>query len=260
MIDCHCHLEQEIFEEDRDEVVEKCRKELDAIITCCAHPEDFELTLQLVNKYEGFVFASIGIHPEFIKEVSEKEKDDFLELIKENKQKFVAIGETGLDFFEVKESDWQEKQKELFIELINLAKELKKPLIIHARKAYDDSVKILEQEDAKEVLMHMFGAHHLWKRIVENGWMVSMNAIVLRSKKHKKVVRDVPLEHLMLETDSPWLSPIQLTQGIKTRNDPTSVKAVAERIAEIKKVSFEEVDRITTQNAIRFFDLKLCRI
>jgi TatD DNase family protein len=251
MIDVHCHLEQQDFSSDRDEVIEKCKKELKAIITCCAHPKDFNLTLNLVEKYAGFVFATFGIHPEFIKEISEKEKDEFLEKIKENKNKVVGIGEIGLDFFEVKESDWQKKQKELFVELINFSKELKLPLVIHARNAYDEVVKILEQEDAKKVLMHMFGANHLVKRVVENGWYISTNTIVLKSKKHKKVVKDIPLERIMLETDSPWLG----VEG--KRNDPLSVKIVAEKIAEIKQKSFEEVDETTTKNAINFFNLNL---
>lgn len=251
MIDCHCHLEQEDYSKDREEVIEKCRKELKAVVSSCAHPKDFTLTMQLVEKYKNFVFATAGIHPEYIKEISEKEKDEFLELIKENKSKLVGIGEVGLDFNWVKESAWQKKQKEWFIESISLSKELKLPLVVHARDAFEDAVKILEQEDAKKVLMHMFGANQLVKRIAENGWYVSMNTIVLKSKKHKKVVRDMPLEQLMLETDAPWLG----SEG--KRNDPTSVKLVAEKITEIKKVKFEDVDKMTTENAIRFFNLNI---
>jgi TatD DNase family protein len=249
MIDCHCHLEQSDYDLDRDQVIEKCRKELKAVITSCAHPKDFDLTLKLVEKYKGFVFCTVGIHPEYIKEVDEKEKDEFLELIKENKNKINGIGEVGLDFDFIKEKEWQEKQKELFIEFISFAKELKLPLVVHSRAAYDEAVKILEQEDAKQVLMHMFGANHLVKRIIENNWYISINTIVLRSKKHKKVVRDMPIEKLLLETDSPWLG----LEG--KRNDPTSIKIVAEKIAEIKKLDFEEVWNTCGKNAIKFFEL-----
>jgi TatD DNase family protein len=249
MIDCHCHLEQHDFDLDREKVIENCKKEMKAVITCCAHPKDFDLTLQLVEKYKGFVFCTVGIHPEHVKEISEKEKDEFLDLIKKNKNRINGIGEVGLDFDFIKEKEWQEKQKKLFSEFISFAKELRLPLVIHSRAAYEEAVKILEQEDAKQVLMHMFGANHLVKRIIENDWYVSMNTIVLRSKKHKKVVRDMPLEKLLLETDSPWL-------GLeRKRNDPLSVKIVAEKIAEIKKLSFEEVNKITTENAVKFFSL-----
>jgi TatD DNase family protein len=257
MIDCHCHLEQEDYSSDRDEIIEKCKKELKAVITSCAHPRDFDLTLQLVDKYKNFVFASCGIHPEYIKEISEKEIEETIEKIKQNKDKIVAIGETGLDFFWTKEPEWQQKQKELFIRLIDLSKELKKPLVIHSRDAHEETIKILEQKDAKEVDMHMFGDHHLTKRIVDNGWFISINTIILKSKSHKKIARDCPIERLMLETDAPWLSPKKLLEGIDEKNDPTSIRLVAEKIAEIKKIAFDEVWRKCGENAIKFFKLPI---
>jgi TatD DNase family protein len=146
----------------------------------------------------------------------------------------------------------QEKQKELFIQFISLSRELSLPLIIHARDSYEDTIKILKMEDAKLVMMHMFGANLLTKQIIENDWYVSMNAIVLKSKRHKKVVRDTPMQRLLLETDSPWLAP----EGFgNKRNDSTSLKFIAKKIADVKKVSFEEVDKVTTENAINLFQL-----
>lgn len=249
MIDVHCHLESESYSQDREEIIEKCKRELKAVITCCAHPKDFDLTMQMVEQHPGFVFATVSIHPLFVKEITGREKDEFLDLIKANKTKISGIGEVGLDYWEIKEGEWQQKQKELFIEFISFAKELKLPLVVHAINAFEDAIKILEQEDAQQVLMHMFGAHHQLKRVIENNWFISLNTIILQSKKHKKIARDIPLALLMLETDSPWL-------GLENkRNDPTSVKIVGEKIAEIKKINFDEVDRITTQNAIKFFNL-----
>jgi len=251
MIDSHCHLEQDDYSEDRDEVIEKCKKELNAVVTSCAHPKKFDLTMQMVEKYKGFVFATVGIHPEYIKEITEKEKDELLESIKKNKDKIVGVGEVGLDFNWVKESDWQKKQKELFIEFINFVKEIKKPLVVHSRDAYEECVKILEQEDAKDVLMHMFGENSLVKRILENGWYVSTNTIIMSSKKYKKVVRDMPIDKILTETDSPWLGP----EG--KRNDPTSVRIVVEKISEMKKIGFDECDKRTTENAKKFFRLDI---
>ncbi len=257
MIDVHCHLEQEDYDKDREQVIEKCRKELKAIITSCAHPKDFELTMRIVENHKNFVFASCGIHPEYVKEISEKTKDDFLELITENKEKIVGIGECGLDYWWIKEREWQEKQKQLFIQLIEIAKELNKPLIIHCREAFEDTMKILEQEDAKQVVLHMWGGHKLLKRVIENGYFISMNTIILRSKGYRKVVRDCPLERLMLETDSPWLAPKKLVEKVEARNDPTSIKIVAEKMADIKKISFEEVWKKCGENAIEFFKLNI---
>jgi TatD DNase family protein len=250
MIDVHCHLEQNEYEKDRDEVIEKCKRELKAVITCCCHPDDFDLTMKMVEKYKNFVFATVSIHPEYIKEIEHLRVDDFLKRIEENKEKIVGIGETGLDFI-IEEPEWREKQKELFIKFIDLAKNLNLPLVIHARKAFAEAIEILEKFGTKRVLMHFFTAKELLPKIVKNGWSISVNTTLLNSKKIKKIVRDLPIEKIMTETDSPWLGP----NG--TRNDPTSVKFVIEKIAEIKKIDFKEVDNITTQNVIEFFNLKI---
>jgi len=249
MIDVHCHLEQKDYEKDRDEVIEKCKKELKAVITSCCHPDDFDLTMDLVEKYKNFVFATVAIHPEFIKEISEKEIDEFLKKIKENREKIVGIGETGLDFI-IEESEWRQKQKELFLKFINLAKDLNLPLVIHARKAFGETIEILEKCKAKRVLIHFFTAKELLPKIIKNDWSISVNTTLLNSKKIKKIVKDLSVEKIMTETDSPWLG----LEG--KRNDPTSIKLVIQEIAKIKKMNFEEIDKITTKNAIEFFNLK----
>jgi TatD DNase family protein len=250
MIDVHCHLEQKDYEKDRNEVIEKCKRELKAIITCCCHPDDFDLTMKMVEKHRNFVFATVSIHPEYVKEIENLNVDDFLKRIEENKEKIVGIGETGLDFI-IEELEWREKQKELFIKFIDFAKNLNLPLVIHARKAFAEAIEILEKFGAKRVLMHFFTAKELLPKIIKNGWSISVNTTLLNSKKIKKIVRDLPIEKIMTETDSPWL-------GLNgKRNDPTSIKFVIEKIAEIKKIDLKEVDRITTQNAIEFFNLKI---
>jgi TatD DNase family protein len=250
MIDVHCHLEQKDYEKDRDGVIEKCKRELRAVITCCCHPDDFDLTMEMVKKYENFVFATVSIHPEYIKEIEHLRVDDFLKRVEKNKEKIVGIGETGLDFI-IEEPRWREKQKELFIKFIDLAKNLNLPLVIHARKAFTETIEILEKFWVKNVLMHFFTAKELLSKIIKNGWSISVNTTLLNSKKIKKIVRDLPIEKIMTETDSPWLG----LEG--KRNDPTAVKFVIEKIAEIKKIDFKEVNKITTQNAIEFFNLKI---
>jgi len=252
MIDTHCHLEQKDYDNDRDDVIKKCIDAgLKGIITCCAHPDDFRLTMEMVEKYKGFIFATVSIHPEYIKEINDKVVEQFFDVIRKNSDKIVGIGETGLDYYWIKEPEWREKQKELFEKHIQLAFELDKPIVIHARDAFDDTIEILESFNCRRVQMHMFGAHHLTKRVVDNGWFISVNTILFRSKKHKKIVRDTPLENLLLETDAPWLG-----LGGK-RNDPTAIVKVAEKIAEIKKVSFEEVWIRCARNAVRFYELPL---
>jgi TatD DNase family protein len=250
MIDVHCHLEQKDYEKDREKVIENSKKELKALITCCCHPEDFDLTLNLIKKHKNFIFGTFSIHPEYIKEISEKEIENFFERIEENKDFIVGIGETGLDYI-IEEENFREKQKKLFEKFIQLAKDLRKPLVIHSRRAFAPAIEILERTKAKNVLMHFFTAKELLPKILKNGWSISVNTTLLNSKKIKKIVRDLPISQIMTETDSPWLG-----EGGK-RNDPTSVRFVIKKIAEIKKMKFEKVDKITTENAISFFKLPL---
>lgn len=258
MIDTHCHLAQPDYRRDRDEVINRCKEQLDALITSCAHPKDFDLTMRLVEENNGFIFATASIHPIHIREIDENEKKEYLRLIKENRDNILGIGECGLDFFKVKEIELQDKQKELFVELINFAEDLGLPIVVHSREASEEAVDILERENAERVQLHMFGDRELLERVSDNGWLVSVNTIVLRSKDYKKFVRDYPLEQLMLETDAPWLG-IGKDGKIKpkdeVRNEPTAVKAVAEKIAEIKKMDVGDVDRVTTENAKKFFKI-----
>jgi TatD DNase family protein len=251
MIDVHAHLEQPDYDKDREQVIEKCKQQLKAVITCSAHPKDLDFTLSLADKHKDFLFVSAGIHPEYVKEIDEKTLESFFEKVKAQVDKVVSVGEVGLDYFWTKESRWQEKQKELFKRMLEFAREIKKPVTVHIREACEDALKILRDYCPEKVHLHMFGCRkHLQEVLITDGWMISENTIILTSKDYRKIVRDVPIERLMLETDSPWL-------GFGKRNDPTSVKSVAEKIAEIKKVSLEEVGTITTENAIKFFELKV---
>ncbi len=262
MIDTHCHLEQAVYDKDRENVIENCRQELDAVITCAPNPMHYEITLEMVDKHPNFIFAVLGIHPEYVKRFTEEQITQALQTIEKNKEKIVGIGEAGLDYDFIREKEWRIKQQEMFANFIRLAKKMDLPLVVHIRNgpdketanAFEDAVEILEREAAHRVQLHMFGSRQLLQRVLDNGWYISTNAIVLRSKNYKKLVRDTPLERLMLETDAPWLHP---SGDSKARNDPTGVRAVAERVAQIKKTTFEDVDKITTKNAIDFFRLKL---
>jgi len=262
MIDTHCHLEQKAYDADRDEVVSRCKRELTAVVTCAAKPSDYELTFELVKKNPGFVFAVAGIHPEYVEQFSDAEVEQAMKVIENSKDSLVGVGETGLDYTFVKTAAGRKRQRELFAEFVRLANKLNLPVVVHIRNgedkdeadAFKDAIEILERESAERVQLHMFGGRKLLERALGNGWYVSANAIILRSKSYGKVVRDTPLERLMLETDAPWLHP---SGDAEQRNDLTGVAAVAERVAEIKNIAVEEVDAKTTGNAIAFFRLKL---
>jgi len=258
MIDTHCHLGQPDYNIDRDRIIKKCKHHLNAVVTCCANPENFDVTMQLVRENQGFIFACASLHPRYVKEVNDRNLEEYLEAIRLQKKSLVAIGETGLDYNWITDPKGQEKQKQLFLRLITLAEQLQLPLVIHSRKATEDVINILEEQKARAVQMHMFTNRSLLNRVIENGWLISVNTLLLRSKTVKKVVRDCPLEQIMLETDSPWLG-IGEDGNIKpknvVRNDPTAIRLVAEKIAEIKKLDLEAVDYQTTHNATEFFNI-----
>lgn len=255
MIDSHCHLEQDDYNKDRQKVVDALKKKMTAVVTCCADPKDWKRTKEIVEKNEGFVFATAGVHPEFIKDIPIEDVRAFFDVIrKEAKEKsIVGIGEVGLDYYWIKEFIMRDKQKELFRKFIDLSKELDLPLIIHSRDACLDTVVLLEQQEMKgrKVLLHLFEDKNLIERVVGNGWMVSIGPGIQRSKTTRKIARDLPVENMLIETDSPWF-------GEKDeRGTPLNTFKAAEKIAEIKGISVKALEKQTDKNAIEFYGLKL---
>jgi TatD DNase family protein len=250
MIDVHCHLEHEKFKNNK-QLIQSFKKELKAIITSSPHPKDFEYALKLKKEFEGFVFVCVGLHPEHIEEFSEETIDNFEEFVKNNKNDIVSIGEIGLDYFWIKDEKLREKQRWMFEKLVEFSKSIEKPITVHIREAYEDALKILESVDYQKVHLHMFGDHKFLDKILANEWKISVGPILLRSKIHKKIVKKLPLERIMLETDSPWMK-IDGRESL-----PTDVKHVAEKIAEIKSISIEEIEKETDENTISLFNLKL---
>lgn len=251
MIDVHCHLEHEEMKKNIEDVIQRCRFELKALVSSCPHPRDFDFSLKLGEKFKNYVFVCLGLHPEYIEEFNESVVSEFENLVRNNLDKIVAIGEIGLDYFWVRDEKLRERQRELFSRLVDFAKKINKPIVVHIREAYEDAIKILKDSDYQKVLLHMFGGEKFIEEVMSNEWKISVGPILLRSKSHKKIVKKIPLERIMLETDSPWMK-------IEGRPAfPTDVKLVAQKIAEVKKVEVSEVEEATDKNSIEFFDLKL---
>lgn len=251
MIDTHTHINciEEISVEDiiknaLDNGVEK-------LIVPAAYPTDIEVVKELAQKYEN-VYGLLGVHPSEVKGWN----DDLLDKIKEysKSSKIVGIGEIGLDYYWDK--SFNDLQKEVFIKQIKLANELNFPISVHDREAHKDTFDILtEYNKNSAVVMHCFsGSVEFMKECVKQGWYIAIGGVVTFKKaiKMKEVAKEVPLDKLLLETDAPYLTPVPY-RG-KT-NQPAYVKYVAEEIASIREISFEEVDEITTQNAKKVFSL-----
>lgn len=253
MIDAHCHLEQKEYDGKLDELIERWKKGLRFIVSSCAHFEDLNKTIEIYEMYKPFVRVCIGLHPEFIKNLREEQIEAVFKFIRRHVNDIVAIGEVGLDYHWVKEPEWREKQKTLFIRFIRLAKELNLPLVVHSWAGEKEAIAILENEGMrkKKVLMHCLTEKDVVQKVIENDWFVSIGPGILKSKDVKRIVRDMSINKLMLETDSPWFK-----QEGQEFGEPINVKFVLEKIAEIKKIPIQEVEKQTDRNAIDFFHIR----
>lgn len=246
LIDAHCHLNAKEFDQDRAAVVEAAEQAgLVAAIDSGEGLEENQKSLEISQLY-NIVKSSFGFHPV---NLSMESALTVIAQIRENSEKIVAIGEVGLDYWHVKEEPEREKQRGIFVQLIDLAVELKKPLIIHSRSAGKYALELLKEHNAAKVCMHAFdGSAANAQPGIGLGYYFSIPASIVRSEQKQKLVQNVPLENLMLESDSPVLGPTKLE-----RNEPKNVVVAVEKIAELKQVDVEEVARVTTGNAREFF-------
>ena len=207
--------------------------------------------VELANSDEN-IFGMVGLFPSEAKTYT-PEFEAEMENIARNNKKIVAVGEVGLDYYWDK--SFVDLQKEVFIKQIKLAKKLELPLVVHDREAHKDCFDILKAERAEKVLFHCFsGSVEFMRECVKQGWYIALGGVVTfkNAVKMKDVAREVPLDKLVLETDSPYLTPVPYRGK---PNKPAYVKFVAEEIAKIREVPTEEIIDITTANAERFFGI-----
>lgn len=251
MIDTHSHINC-IEEFTIDEIITNAKNNgVEKIVLPAAYPSDIDIVFAIVNKYEN-VYGLLGVHPSEVKDWD----DSLIDKIKkysENK-KIVGIGEIGLDYYWDK--SFNDLQKEIFIKQIKLANELNLPISIHDREAHKDTYDILKEYNKNsKIIMHCFsGSVEFAKECVKEGWYIALGGVVTfkNAIKMKEVAKNIPIENLLLETDAPYLTPVPY-RG-KT-NQPAYVRYVAEEIAKLRDTSFEEIDKITTQNAERVFNI-----
>lgn len=250
MIDIHAHLCFGDYDRDMDQVIARSKEELAGVIVGSARYGEGVKTLSLVSKHPGFLFPALGFHPT----EGGKDPERIMKLIKSNAEKIVGVGEVGLDYHWEKDPEKRETQKEIFSKFIELAESLKKPLVIHSWDAESDCFGMAEGSNV-DVVFHCFsGKRELAKEIISKGFYISISTQVLFSKNIRKIAKDMPLEKLLLETDSPFLSP---NKEEDPRNYPWNIKMSAEKIAGIKGISKDDVLGKAKENAIRVFDLKI---
>ncbi|MDO4282095.1 MAG: TatD family hydrolase [Clostridia bacterium] len=246
----HAHYSDDIFKNNQEEILKKCKDaNIEYIIDVGYNTESSKKTIDLASKYD-YVYSAIGIHPH---DVAKDDYHKIYDLYQEKKNdKVVAIGEIGLDYAFVKDN--KKEQIELFINQIELANTLKLPIIIHSREAYLDTYHVIKENKAEYgTLFHCFHPNDdLVRLVLENGYMVAFggNITYKRSKKFTEYVRDIPLEQIVIETDSPYLPP-EPYRG--TVNTSLNLPIICAKLAEMKNLDVEDVSKAVFQNAKDFF-------
>jgi TatD DNase family protein len=253
LFDSHAHLEDERFDEDRDRLISGLpEKGVACVVNVGSTLDTSRMSVELAARYP-IIYAAVGVHPH---EVSQMAEDD-LETLKNTAKggKVVAIGETGLDYYY--DFSPRELQKEWFALQIDLAYTLGLPVIVHNRDAHADVLDILKIQKDKILsgVMHCYsGSWEMAKAFIDLGFYISLGGPVTfkNAKRPVEVAQKVPLDRLLIETDSPYLAP---TPYRGKRNDPSYVRLVAERIAEIRGMTFQEIADITSHNARVLFGI-----
>jgi len=288
LIDTHAHLNFRAYKDDTDEVIKRALAKQMLIINVGSQYSTSIRAVEMAKKYPQ-LYAVVGLHPIHLEKGSYNHKDDeeleeveiptngelfdyqkYLELAKD--PKVVAIGEVGLDYFHIPQvyekprgasplgeelygvEGVKNKQRQVFLEFIKLANEVKKPTVIHCREAYDDLYEILKDNPVeKRGVIHSFlGSFKTARKFIDLGYKIGLNGIITYGISYDRLIKEIELKDIVIETDCPYLTPVP-HKG--ERNEPVLVELVARKIAEIKGLSLEEVAEITTQNAKNIFGL-----
>lgn len=247
LIDTHTHIDMENFADRFDEVMQTAKDYgVEKVVIPGVEPSGFDRIIKLCEEYPD-VYGAVGVHPEELNSYNEEAENKIKELLKH--KKIIAVGEIGLDYYWDKSQI--EKQKEIFERQILIAKQAQKPILVHDREAHLDSFEILKKSNAAEigVVMHCFsGSPEFAQQCINEGFYIAIGGVVTfkNAKKVKEVAKTVPLDKLLLETDAPYMTPVPFRGK---ENQPAYVKFVAEEIAQLRGVSFEEIAEATTANA-----------
>ncbi len=250
LIDAHTHLNDDRFKEDFEDVIKRVEEELEFIVNIGFDLESSRESVELSKKYD-FIYATIGVHPHDIESYdSSLEKE--LEKLAEFK-KVVAIGEIGLDYY--KDYTPRDLQREIFRKQLELAIRLDKPVVIHCREAYKDTIDILQEYKSVRGIFHSYsGSYETAKLLMDRFYFSISGPVTFKNAKNvKEAVRQIPLERLLVETDCPYLTP---TPNRGKRNEPIYVKYIAEEIARLKEIDLDEVIKRTNENTKKAYEIK----
>lgn len=253
IFETHAHYDDDRFAEDREEVLARVRAAgVFPVINVGSSIASVRATLSLAETHD-FIYAAVGVHPS---EIGDLNEETFGWLREQTaREKTVAVGEIGLDYYWDKEPEVQERQRDWFARQLGLARESGLPVIIHSRDAAEDTLRVMRENRAGEIpgVIHCYAySPELAREFTAMGYYIGVGGVVTfkNAKKLVRTVEELPLERILLETDCPYMAP-EPHRG--TRNDSTNIPFVIARIAQIKGISPEEVERVTEENAYRLF-------
>ena len=255
LIDTHCHLNDEKFSDDLNEVIARAENDgVKQIINFGATLEDSAQAVELAEKF-SFMYAGVGIHPSEIENFDENKSVEKIVELAENK-KVIAIGEIGLDYYWEKDSAVRLAQQKTFIQQLDIARQLNLPVCIHERDAHGDALKILKSEgkNLRGVLHCYSGSLEMAREVWKLGWLIGIDGPITfkNSAKLPEIVKAAPREMILLETDAPYLAPMP-NRG--KRNEPSYLLDIAKKVAELRGETLEEVADYTTANAKNLYRL-----
>lgn len=251
IFDTHAHYDDEAFDSDRDQLLQSLNNEgIGLIINPGCDFKSCRKSIEISENYP-FVYSAVGVHPEEIDDVSDTDLDEILKLV--NHPKCVAVGEIGLDYY------WNKSNKNTQIRMFHLqmewADEYHKPVIIHDREAHEDSLNVIKQYPNVKGVFHCYsGSVEMAKELISRGWYLGFDGPITykNNKKQIDVLNYCPLDRILIETDSPYLSPVPMRGR---RNDSRNLTYIIDRICEVKELTKETVEELTTANGKRLFGI-----
>jgi TatD DNase family protein len=250
-IDTHIHLDADEFNPDLPDVIGKaCSQGVKLMLVPNVDRNTASRVIEICNSYPGICFPMMGVHPTSVKEDFEEELAEAEGLLK--KSNFIAIGEIGIDLYWDK--TFYREQEKAFVYQMNLARELSLPVVIHSRKSLDEILQIIKKEHLQDIpgVFHCFpGSVEQARKVISMGYKLGIGGVItFKNASLADVVKETAIENLVLETDAPWLAPVPFRGK---RNEPSYITIIAQKIAEIKGITLDEVAEITTQTAMELF-------
>lgn len=253
LYDTHAHLNNPLYDEDRDEVIKKIKKSgVEFVNNIGASMKTSLESIKLAEKYD-FIYATCGVHPSETGELTDADMETLYEMIKH--EKVVAVGEIGLDYHYDDGPD-SDTQKYWFERQLEIARDVNMPVVIHDRESKGECISILKKHNIRNGVMHCFsGSAETAKELLKQDFFISFTGVVTfkNARRAIEALSIIPMEKLFIETDCPYMAP-EPVRG--TKNDSSNVIRIAEKYAEVKGIPLEDVIRITTENAKRFFGIK----